>query len=323
MDPYDPKISSIIFQQFRTQARDVYQVFEISGSMLLFHSDASGMPTSSLFQTPAQTNTYDVIVFENGAFRSVQGPIGVGFYTNLNPVPQTLGGIEAGTTFNNVLLTDVFDQLLYPYQLPSFSSFAVNISSPVEVGYTIPAGSKNFTWTTTNPSNITTNSVSIIDTTNSTTLASGLANDGNESISISSIYNSTDSSHIWSITALNTHSVTLSATYTVHWYWRIFYGEDANISLTNSEINALRASFLSNTASATYTFVTDIQKYKYIAYPSSFGTLTTFKDTATLLNVAMAPMTVVSVTNGYGITTNYNVHRTLNKLGGSINIQAY
>lgn len=323
MGSYDPNLDSIIFKQFRNDVTDVYEVVEISGSMLLFHTDASGVPTSSLFQTPVSTNNYDIIVFESGSFKSLPGPIGGGYYTNLTPVPQTLGGIEAGTTFNNVPITSVLDQLLYPYQLPSFSSFSINISSPVEVGYTIPSGSKTFTWTTTNSSNIVTNSVSIVDTTNSVTLATGLANDGSENINISSIQNTTDSSHVWTISALNTNGATLSATYTVHWYWRIFYGEDANSSLTNAQINALRASFLSNTAATTYSFVTDIQKYKYIAYPSSFGTLTTFKDTATLLNVAMAPMTVVAVTNTYGITTNYNVHRSLNKLGGSINIQAY
>lgn len=323
MGSYDPNLNSIIFKQFRNDVTDVYDVVEISGSMRLFHTDASGVPTSSLFQTPASTNSYDIIVFESGSFKSVPGPIGAVFYTNLTPVPQTLGGIESGTTFDNVPITEVLDQLLYPYQLPSFSSFSINISSPVEVGFTISSGSKIFTWSTTNSSNIVINSVSIVDTTNSITLATGLTNDGSESINISSIQNITDSSHVWTINALNTNGSTLLTTYTVHWFWKIFYGEDANLSLTNSEINALRASFLSNTAANTYTFITDIQKYKYIAYPSSFGILTTFTDTATFLNVAMAPMTIVAVTNIYGITTNYNVHRTLNKLGGSINIQAY
>lgn len=323
MGDYDPSLNSIIFKQFRNNVRDVYEVVEISGSSLIFHTDASGVPTSSLFQTPAQTNTYDVIVFESGSFRSVPGPIGVGFYTNPTPVPQTLGGISAGSTFNNVPLTTMFDLLLYPYQSPSFSSFSINISTPVEVGYTISAGNKNFTWTTTNSSNVAPNSVTITDVTNSVVLATGLANDGTETIYLSSIQNTTDASHIWSISAVNTQSGSLLNSYTVNWFWRIFYGENALSSLTNSDINSLRSSQLSDTASYTYSFVTDIQKYKYICYPSSFGTLTTFKDTATLLNVAMAPMDVVSVTNTYGVTTNYNVHRTLNKLGGSINIQAY
>jgi hypothetical protein len=273
-----------------------------------------------LFQTPAVTSTYDVIVFESGSFKSVTGPIGVGFYTNLTPVPQTIGGIQSGTTFNNVPLTSMFDALLYPYQVPSFSSFNLNQSSTVEVGYTIPSGSKTFNWTTTNSSNIVVNSVSITDTTDSIILATGLANDATENISISSIQYLTDSSHIWSIQAQNTHSGSMSTTYTVDWYWKIYYGEHISSSLT--DILSLRISELSNTAAHTYTFIADIQKYKYITYPSSFGTLTTFKDTTTFLNVAMSPMTVVSVTNYYGVVTNYNVHRSLNKLGAAINIQS-
>jgi len=323
MGAYDPALNSIIFKQFRNNVRDVYEVVEVSGSSLLFHTDASGLPTSSFFQTPAETNSYDVIVFESGSFKTVPGPIGVGFYTNETPVPQTLGGIQAGSTFDNVPLTTMFDLLLYPYQTPSFSSFSVNISSPVEVGYTIAAGNKTFTWTTTNSSNIAPNSVTITDTTDSIVLATGLANDGTETIYLSSIQNTTDSSHTWTVSATNTQSASLSATYTVNWYWRIYYGENALSSLTGTDVISLRASELSNSAADTYSFVTDIQKYKYIAYPSSLGTLTTFKDTQTLLNVAMEPLDVVSVTNVYGITTNYNVHRTLNKLGGSINIQAY
>ena len=171
MGAYDPALNSIIFKQFRNNVRDVYEVVEVSGSSLLFHTDASGLPTSSFFQTPAETNSYDVIVFESGSFKTVPGPIGVGFYTNETPVPQTLGGIQAGSTFDNVPLTTMFDLLLYPYQTPSFSSFSVNISSPVEVGYTIAAGNKTFTWTTTNSSNIAPNSVTITDTTDSIVLA--------------------------------------------------------------------------------------------------------------------------------------------------------
>lgn len=322
MGSYDPQINSFIFKQFRQNVQEFYDVVEISGSSLLIHTDVTGVVTASLFQTPAVTSTYDVIVFESGSFKNVPGPIGVGFYTNSTPVPQPLGGIQTGTTFNNVSLTAMFDALLYPYQLPSFSSFSLNESSPVEVGYTISSGSKTFTWTTTNSSSLVPNSVSIEDTTDSTILATGLANDGTENISISSIQYLTDSSHIWSISAQDTHSGSLSRTYTIDWYWKIYYGEHASGSLTDADISSLRTSELSNAAAYTYAFIAATQKYKYIAYPSSFVTLTTFQDTATLLNVAMSPMTVVSVTNYYGVVTNYNIHRSLNKLGGSINIQS-
>ena len=50
------------------------------------------------------------------------------------------------------------------------------------------------------------------------------------------------------------------------------------------------------------------------------GTATTFKDSTTNLDVPMEAVYTVSVTNAYGITTNYNVHRTTNILGSTINI---
>jgi hypothetical protein len=70
------------------------------------------------------------VVLSDGTIRVVavatQGPQGIpgpeggggGVYTNLTPVPVTLGGIEAGSTFDDTPITDVLDQLLYPYQEP-------------------------------------------------------------------------------------------------------------------------------------------------------------------------------------------------------------
>lgn len=325
MGSYDPPINSIIYTQFRSHLRNTYDVIEISGSNLLVHTDGFGQVTSSLFTTPVDTSSaYTVVVYQNGAFRSVTGQIGTVYYTNSEPVPVTIGGIDEGSTFDNVPITTMFDLLLYPYQYPSFSEFSVNISSPVEVGYTIAAGNKTFTWSTTHSANITPNSVSIDDTTYSTTLATGLTNDGTEVIALpSSIQHTTNTSHVWTVYAQNTKSQTISKTYTVNWYWRIYYGESALDSLTESDIESLRVSSLANTAANTYNFQAVAFQYKYICYPSSFGTLTHFKDVATNLDVDMySTVDVVSVTNTYGITTNYNIHRTLNKLGGAITIQS-
>lgn len=41
--------------------------------------------------------------------------------TNQNPVPITIGGIEAGTTFNETPIDQVLNKLLYPYVAPDFS----------------------------------------------------------------------------------------------------------------------------------------------------------------------------------------------------------
>lgn len=43
----------------------------------------------------------------------IGGGGGGGTYTNLNPTPDQTGHVEAGTTFDGVALTDVFDMLFY------------------------------------------------------------------------------------------------------------------------------------------------------------------------------------------------------------------
>ncbi len=43
------------------------------------------------------------------------------YYSNSTPVPVTIGGISAGVTFSNASMSDMFNQLLYPYIAPSAS----------------------------------------------------------------------------------------------------------------------------------------------------------------------------------------------------------
>lgn len=85
------------------------------------------------------------VVLSDGTIRVVavatQGPEGApgpaggsGLYTNLTPVPVTLGGIEAGSTFDETPIEDVLDQLLYPYQSPLVSLSTVPNSNLREFG---------------------------------------------------------------------------------------------------------------------------------------------------------------------------------------------
>lgn len=55
-----------------------------------------------------------------------------GDYTNLNPVPTTVGGVTAGTTFNGMSMSAIFDMLFYPYTQP-LSTLTTN-NNPREYG---------------------------------------------------------------------------------------------------------------------------------------------------------------------------------------------
>jgi hypothetical protein len=240
-------------------------------------------------------------------------------YTNATPVPVTLGGIISGSTFSAVPLTEMFDKLLYPYQFPAFTAFSISgQSTTLEVGDTISAGTKTFNWTTSNSSNVSASSIDIYDWTNSTTvpIASDLTNDGTENISISAVTKTTATSHVYRISGSNTQNTGFSRDFTVNWRWRMYWGTGSFTSATETDIEGLISSSLVSNSTGTFDFGTN--GYKYIAYPTSFGLKTGFRDTSTGFDVDMQAADTLSITNTYGATTNYYVHRSTNVLGGSI-----
>ncbi len=252
--------------------------------------------------------------------------VDVDLYTNATAVPTTIGGIESGTTFSNQTMTQMWDALLYPYQEPAFSAFAMSgQSTSLEVGATVTGSSRTFTWTTTNSSNVSSNSIVIRDVTGNPTpntdLGTGLANDSSESLNIgSAITKTTNTTHVWQARGVDTQATTFTRNLTVTWSWRRYHGTSASTTLNEAGIEGLTSSSLTSTIATTYTF--SAGDYKYICYPSSLGTLTTFTDTSTSLSVPFETVYTVSVTNTNAVTTNYNVHRSTNILGSAISIAA-
>ena len=247
---------------------------------------------------------------------------GGGTYSNANPTPNTVGGIPAGSTFSNQTMQQMWDALLYPYQNPAFTSFLmVGQSTYLEVGDTITGGMKTWNWTTSNSGNVQINTIQASDITFGGVLFSNSPNDGTENASIGgAITKNTQDSHSFRITGRNTNAANFSRDFTVNWNFRLYWGETTTTPLTETDIEALRVSLLTNTAARTYAFQGG--GYKYICYPSSFSALTTFTDVDTGFGVPFEPIYTVSVTNSFGVTTNYNVQRSTNIMGSAINISA-
>ena len=247
---------------------------------------------------------------------------GAGVYTNASATPSTIGGIAAGSTFSSKTWQQMFDSLLYPYQVPTFSSFAfTGGSTPLEVGVTI-AANRTFTWSTTNAGNINTNSIRIQYPTG-TDRATSLANDGTEVVTHASVQRTTPGTETFRILGVNSQATSFQRDYTIEWRWMRYAGNSALAGpLSAAQIQALSTASLQTDDAATYTYGAAAGTYKYIACPTSFGTLATFKDQSTNLDVPMEAAYVVSVTNAQGQTTNYNVYRTTNQLGAAINIVA-
>lgn len=240
-------------------------------------------------------------------------------YTNPTPVPATLGGVTAGMTFNNMPLKDLLDTLLYPYLSPTFSTFTISgvANNAIEVGDGIT--NPTFNWGTINSSNIIANTIDIMDVTGGNILlADNIANNGSTSVVLPLLKKTVAATHQFKIEGMNTQNVLFNRTVNINWQWRRYFGASILSSLTEADIKALAGSELNGGFTGTYALGSG--GYKYICYASSLGTASTFKDSSTGLNIPFEAPTVVPVTNALGITTNYNVHRSSNVLGASINI---
>lgn len=255
-------------------------------------------------------------------------------YTNLAPVPSTMGGISAGTTFSNTTMQQMWTMLLYPYQVANFTGFTIPGAAPAtyEVGATISPGTYSFIWSESYPANVT-NSIMIRDLTSSKILISGTANDFVAPIGITySIRKTIATTHTWRVSGTRTNGTPIARDVSSFWRWRLFYGATTSTSPTASGIQSFSNQILASSFGGTYNYSNG--GYKYVAYPSAFGNISLFKDFNTNLSIAMADASdgytltqpnglnfkLVNITNVHGVTTGYKVFRTKNILGGTISI---
>jgi hypothetical protein len=209
------------------------------------------------------------------------------------------------------------------YQAPSFTAFVLVGYSTLEVGDSIPAGAQTFTWSTLNSGNVEANSIDLIDVTNgNTVLGSGLANDGTESVSLAgAITKVTIATHQFKVQGQNTQGGNFDRTHNVNWQFRKFFGNDSNAGpLTEAQVEALSDNPLDSGFAGTYFFPSAAGTYKYLAFPTLWGTPSSFKDQATLLTVPMEVAYIVNLTNAFGVSQDYEVYRTTNIINADITI---
>jgi hypothetical protein len=184
-------------------------------------------------------------------------------YTNLNPVPTAIGGVQAGTTFNKTPIIDILNSLLYPYQNPSFSSFSIDgqSSGSFELGYTYPSGNKLFAWNIINPNNVKENSITL-------NAEAGVSNTGSKSQMVASITKNTAGSHTFTIKAQNSNNVEFSRTITFNWLAKRFWGVSEEESVTDDIIKSF-SSELSNSRVKTVSYDGTGGRYPYFIYPTA------------------------------------------------------
>lgn len=211
---------------------------------------------------------------------SSDNPSGVTTFQNPDPTTIAVGGYPLGSTFPiPQTMQQMWNNLLYPYIAPAFSSFSISGQNTlIEVG-TALSGLKTFLWATTQALNVQPNSVAIRDVTANNLIASGLANDGTEIVNIGSISNLVPISQSWRTEAVNTNAVPFnSSNFSVSSIYPVFYGKVAsggapsgsNRPLSDQAlIDSGTKTVISSTGTITLSFGSTSDDYVWFAYPAS------------------------------------------------------
>lgn len=167
-------------------------------------------------------------------------------------IPVTLSG---GKTFgkwvngqtipaNGKSVVQVITEAAMEYLEPLFTAFGITgQATSIEAGESIASGSKTFTWGTSNSANVATNSVVIRNQTAGVDLATGLANDGSEAVSIggspiqlvgetSQVFRVSASKANWGVGSI-TRDLAISS------FFAIFYGPVASAPANSAAVRAM------------------------------------------------------------------------------------
>lgn len=254
-------------------------------------------------------------------------------FTNLTPTVQKLGGVEVGTTFNNMPVTDVLNKLLYPWVAPTISGWSLTPANGLrENGNTATVTAAKFN-VTKKSANITkvellyggsvlaTKSGADLGNINSTTSAvtytfSGLNKAINQTtatkyfqarVTDADRKTTTSNSGSYSFASKYYHGcinagVTLTADIVKSWdVGQACWGKTANGSGGGS------GSLKSNLCAKENRFVTHSPVSQHIVYVSPYK-VKQIKDQNNFDVTSTYTETRLNITNTYGYTTNYYVY---------------
>lgn len=201
-------------------------------------------------------------------------------YVSNSPATCSIGGITAGTVLTGQTLEYLVQEILAPYIEPTFSSFAVNITSPMEVG-TALSGTKSFTWGTTTSANVASNSIGICEI-GGALLGSGLSNDGAENLSIGTLTNTSPTTWTWQITGCSTQDNPLTRNVGKCSIYPVYYGVvtcGTRPAVDNTFVNTGTKNVVQSTSTVTVDF-NSVGQWTWVATPATSATKTCWYVTA-------------------------------------------
>ena len=241
------------------------------------------------------------------------GEAGNIIYDNDSPMPEKVGGYDAGTTFDNVTLVDLLTGLLYPYQYPKFTTFTTTLKKQFKLGEG-SGTSLEVTWATSNESNIQPDSIEIkVD--GSAKLNTVTTNSGTETLTITEMKLTAPGTKQATAKLVNTKGTEATADITFSWVNTFYYGNSTQETLSADEIKALTAVDANNISNE---ITIDGSGYKFIAIPKAWG-LKEFNDKDSGLGISLqSPVTETNIENEFAVAQDYYVFRTNQFINGSL-----
>ena len=253
------------------------------------------------------------------------------YFTNTNPVPYTVGGVTAGTTFTTPTnMQTMWDQLLYPYVAPSDSLSFSNMTREYGNPLGLTLNSIVLNWSVTKH----TNTIISIIVDGVPQIPTGLSQIGTQTTEgTHSISPTASEVNIFSM-SVSDGVVTSNTTATLTWKNQIYWGNInlssignpnltmnpgsaslvASVTTDSNIMNLIGAGVgsgqeLSETKNKTYMGINGAGKYLIFAWPSSVpGANTPIFSVNGFYSTAFTRVRTASpFTNQYGFTTNYEV----------------
>lgn len=236
-----------------------------------------------------------------------------GTYTNLEPVPENVGGIEKGTTFLEVPYKNLFDMLLYPFQHPYFNLFTVNGTTKLslELGQTLNSP-LTYSWGMYNSHNADLSTLKLelgneeIILDDSEKKVSNVVVKDIAPITKDEVYKI-----IATISCVDAKEKMVSSSVDIKWQHAIYNGVSKNGEITPEEISLFSYKLADNFL-GTYEFEQG-GGYQYVIYPSEWGIPKKILDENDF-NFAIDDIKTINVENKYGVIVECNIIRSKNFL---------
>jgi len=290
------------------------------------------------------------LIYNNGFFEFyTKNPVSPpGFFTQPSDTNFTLGGIDKGSQFDKVSLTDMFKDLLYPELLGGITGLTMTgpsgVVTQLEVGGYIGNGNYNLGWSLANPADFKTGSLRVEDVTNVTssefywkspinqpfTQSASLVNPFTFSFG-ASVSTSTSNTRTLKLSLTRNNGTVVSRFLDIPWTWRVYYGSSTFSTLTSSGIYALNYT-LSTQSVGSWT-ISGTQGYKYIAFPEDsvydfssiyYKGLPLVLASGTVSGYTFSygdvTYTTVTVSNANNVSKKYKLYRSKYEIGATISV---